>query len=147
MECAPEWLRGALSGPAPRPLRLPVESRNASRLVERLQPARGRGFYVWLIQRGGSCFACIVYGEYYRVDMGRGPVRDPLSGLTISLPEPSGWVDGHLAWKSRWRGGMLRVDSVNCHATTWPDGTVMCGNVTCRGPECIEACRASTPGL
>ncbi len=146
MACAPERLAGILRGPAKSPVKLPLESRNAHRVAERLQPAQGEGFYVWLVSRRGSCYACIVYGGSYRVDMGRGPVRDPLSGLTISLPEPSGWVDGHLVWRARWRGGLLRVDDINCHAVAWPDGTVSCGPIACQGVECLEACRAATLG-
>ncbi|WP_460123236.1 hypothetical protein [Stetteria hydrogenophila] len=139
--CAPDWLLEMLKDGPAEPLRLPLKSRDAGRLAGRLTPARGEEFYVWLVSRGGSCFACIVYGSSFSVDMEREAVRDPLSGLTMRLPVPSGRVDGFLVWRGSWRRGLLVVDSLNCHARVWPDGSVECRGSRCKGPSCLEHCR------
>ncbi len=128
------------------PLRLPAESRDAERLASRLRPVRVEGLgFAWLVARPGSCEACVVYGSRYSVEYTRVRVRDPLSGLTLSLPAPRGLVDGRVVWEARWRRGLLRVEGFNCDAIVDYSGGVRCaaGGFRCSGLACLEECRST----
>ncbi len=137
----PPWL---LVEGAPKPLRLPLRSRNPGRLASMLSPARLRSpveGLAWLLCVGVECFYCIWPPGRYEVSSKRGLGRDRLSGLRHEIiVEVRGLIDGETVWLASWRGDALSLEAFDCRARVYPDGSVVCGSSRCRGAGCLREC-------
>ncbi|MEB2837313.1 MAG: hypothetical protein GSR80_000523 [Desulfurococcales archaeon] len=137
----PEWLE--FDG-RPRIVRLPLQSRNPSRIARRLEPLqvkRPLKALAWLVEKGASLYACLWPPGEYRVETLRRPAYDRLSGLKHTIvAEVRGIIGGAIAWRARWRGDRLVVDGIACKAVVRPGGAVACGDRGCMGPQCLAAC-------
>jgi len=137
----PEWLE--FDG-RPRIVRLPLESRNPSRIARRLEPLRVREpirALAWVVEKGASLYICLWPPGEYRVEALKRPAYDRLSGLRHAIvAEMRGIVGGAIAWRALWRGDRLVVEEIECRAVIRPGGSVSCGGRECRGPQCLTAC-------
>ncbi len=94
-------------------IELPVQSRNARRVAERLKPVECGEEYVLIVCRGLECRKC-VFEEEPSIIVGKTWVNDPLSGLRSRLPVVEARYKGRVIWRAVWRRGMLVVDRIEC---------------------------------
>ena len=97
--------------------RLPVESRDPSRLARRMEPVRcleGDVLALGLCE-GIDCYLCLWSGVY-KVSYDRIYADDVLSGIRHWVRVPRGIVDGRIVWEGSWRGDRFRIDHVECFA-------------------------------
>ncbi len=129
-------------GVEPPLLRLPVQSRNPSRIVRRLRPVEALGGYWLLVCRGLGCRLC-GFPEEPRVVVERRLVDDVLSGLRHRVPEVRVECCGRILGVGRWTGSMINLDGLECPVEGGGGGW-RCWGRPCSGPrECLDACRAT----
>ena len=107
---------------------LPVKARDARRIASYLMPEEKDGILLLVVCKDLSCVTCVFHRKPDIV-FGRVKIRDPLSGLKLSVPIVKMVYCGRTVWSAIWRKGMLWVDSVNCPAYIRDECLVVKGEI------------------